>query len=217
MISGARKLPTLHISIRVPWHDSGWKGAVCARPDLNTSCRALSRIAEAKDDGVELGTAGASLEDLDRGKLPPCVDERALFMAPFPFTQRKSHPYAPRNPDTYGHFRPTPYTNQPYSAACVPFRWMLSKNAPELSDQLDLDYDENREPDLGFDSAWIQERKNQLVMLDTFFGSEDRCQVSPYDTFFRRKARLQTGDSRRSTGARLARSRPTYCVASCLA
>ncbi len=45
MISSARKLPALHISIRVPWHDSGWVGAVYDRLDLNTSCRALSWIA----------------------------------------------------------------------------------------------------------------------------------------------------------------------------
>ncbi len=48
MISSARKLPALHISIRVPWHDSGWVGAVYDRLDLNTSCRALSWIAEAR-------------------------------------------------------------------------------------------------------------------------------------------------------------------------
>ncbi len=37
MISGARKLAAQHLSIRVPWHDAGWKGSVCARPDLNTA------------------------------------------------------------------------------------------------------------------------------------------------------------------------------------
>ena len=34
--------------------------------DLNTACRALSRIAVEKNDGVELGAAGASFENLDR-------------------------------------------------------------------------------------------------------------------------------------------------------
>jgi len=31
MIKGARKLPTHHISIRVPWHDAGWDGTVWKR------------------------------------------------------------------------------------------------------------------------------------------------------------------------------------------
>lgn len=171
MITGARKLPTRHVSIRVPWHDSGWNGTVCARPDLNSACRALARIAEEKDDASELSVKGASFEHLDTKLLPPCVDERAQFMAAFPFTKHKVHPYVKGSSAAYSHFRPTPYTVQPYSAACTPFRWMLSKQCVELADELGLDYEERREPELGFPSAWIQERKNQLVMLDTFFGA----------------------------------------------
>ena len=171
MISGARKLPTQHLSIRAPWHDGGWRGTVCNRPDLNGACRALGRIAEEKDDAAEESVAGRSLEDLDRKPHPPCVDERAFLMAPFPLTLRKTHPYAAQNPDLYGHFRETPYTTQPHSAACVPFRWMLSENAAQFSEDLSLDFQEEREPALDFKSSWIQERKNQLVMLDTFFGA----------------------------------------------
>ncbi|MCB9920221.1 MAG: AAA family ATPase [Planctomycetes bacterium] len=92
-------------------------------------------------------------------------------MAPFAFTQRKNHPYAAQNPDLYGHFRETSYTTQPYSAACVPFRWMLSENVAQFADELQLDFQAEREPALDFNSAWIQERKNQLVVLDTFFGA----------------------------------------------
>jgi hypothetical protein len=35
---GARQLPTHHITIRVPWHDSEWAGSVCFNPVGNTSC-----------------------------------------------------------------------------------------------------------------------------------------------------------------------------------
>ncbi len=171
MISGARRLPVHHISIRVPWHDNGWLGTVCTRPGQNTSCRVLPRVAEGKDDALEGEVAGRSLADLSKGQLPPCVGERAMFMAPFPLAQTKVHPYAKGNPDHYGHFRSTPFTNAAYSAACVPFRWMLSKNAPEYVEQYQLDYREDREPDLGFNTSWIQERKNQLAMLDTFFSA----------------------------------------------
>ena len=33
--------PLRHISIRVPWHDTGWDGRVCAAPLLNGACLKL--------------------------------------------------------------------------------------------------------------------------------------------------------------------------------
>lgn len=30
-----------HISVRVPWHDHGWDGTVCAAPGSNTACLRL--------------------------------------------------------------------------------------------------------------------------------------------------------------------------------
>ena len=74
MIAGARPLPTQHLSIRVPWHDNGWNGTVCAKPGSNTACRSLSRIAESKDDTAENEVAGCAFAELAPGKLPPCVD-----------------------------------------------------------------------------------------------------------------------------------------------
>lgn len=38
--------PLRHISIRVPWHDTGWDGRVCAAPRLKGACLKLKRIAE---------------------------------------------------------------------------------------------------------------------------------------------------------------------------
>ena len=32
MVPGARRLAPRHLSIRVPWHDAAWNGAVCAAP-----------------------------------------------------------------------------------------------------------------------------------------------------------------------------------------
>ena len=171
MIAGARRLPVQHLSIRVPWHDAGWVGTVCNKPTSNTACRVLPRIAETKDDGAETAVASKSLADLPPDQLPPCIAERATFMAPFPISITKRHPYAERNSESHGHFRQTPYRMPPYSAACVPFRWMLTKESAELVERYDLGFQPDREPDLGFDSNWIQERSNQLVMLDTFFGA----------------------------------------------
>ena len=42
-----------HISIRVPWHDTGWDGRVCVNPCLNGSCLKLNRIGQNRDDAVE--------------------------------------------------------------------------------------------------------------------------------------------------------------------
>ena len=46
-------------------------------------------------------------------------------MAKFPLSMRKKHPYAESAKVTHGHFADTPYTIRPYSAAGIPFRWML--------------------------------------------------------------------------------------------
>ena len=40
--------PLRHLSIRVPWHDTGWGGHVCTAPRLNGSCLKLKRVAEKK-------------------------------------------------------------------------------------------------------------------------------------------------------------------------
>ena len=46
--AGARRLPHHHITIRVPWHDGGWTGSVCARPLDNSICLILPRIGEGR-------------------------------------------------------------------------------------------------------------------------------------------------------------------------
>ena len=171
MIAGARRLPLQHLSIRVPWHDAGWTGVVCNNPASNLACRALRRIADEKDDSAEAAVAGKSLADLSPDQFPACKFERSNFMAPFPITVTREHPYARGNSDSHRHFLPTRYTMQPYSAACVPFRWMHHKEGAELVERYNLGFQPEREPDLGFDPSWIQDRANQLVMLDTFFGA----------------------------------------------
>jgi hypothetical protein len=183
--SGARFLPTHHITVRVPWHDAGWDGTVCIAPLDNTSCLILPRIGENRQDEKEIQSAGKRLDELDKGDLPPCVAEHVSFMAPFPLIRTITHPYAEIFPDTHGHFSPTRFVQLPFSAACVPFRWMLreevegdtKKNQIGLAEHLKLGYVPDREPiirDRGgkiVETDWIQERDNQLVLLDTFFGA----------------------------------------------
>ena len=200
----APHLPVQHISIRVPWHDAGWAGTVCNEPATNTACRVLPRIAEGKDDAAEANVAGASFSDLSPNLLPPCIAERANFMALFPVTVSKRHPYVERNAESHGHFLPTRYTMRPYSAACIPFRWMLSEESAKLVERYDLGFQPDREPDLGFDTAWIQDRSNQLVMLDTFFeavrSEESLCFFYAKDTPL--SASAQPGNRRGGSGSR---------------
>lgn len=179
LATGARQLPTHHITIRVPWHDNGWSGNVCSQPLANTSCLVLPRIGEGKRDEVEVRCAGQRLDELNPGESPPCVGERVSFMAPFELVRTMRHPYAESSAETHGHFAPTRFVQPAYSAACVPFRWMLReqvegspKNGTQgIAERLQLGWTPDREPDLKFDTAWVQERDNQLTLLDTFFSA----------------------------------------------
>jgi len=182
---GARRLPPHHITIRVPWHDDGWTGTVCQRPLDNTSCLILKRIGEGRRDEVERRCAGQRLDELDRGELPPCVGERVSFMAPFDLTRTMNHPYTEIYPATHRHLNPTRFVQPAYSAACVPFRWMLRESVegnPKngeigIAERLQLGWVSEREPDIRNQSgkkvqtAWVQERENQLALLDTFFSA----------------------------------------------
>lgn len=83
--------PLRHLSIRVPWHDSKWNGAVCKAPDLNGSCVQLKHISESKQDYKELAVASKKLNEIPRNEWPCCVKENAMFMAPFELNHEISH------------------------------------------------------------------------------------------------------------------------------
>ena len=160
--------PLRHISVRVPWHDAGWAGSVCANPHLNGACAQLKRIAGHKADALEAPLAGRTFEELPREQWPCCVDERAAFMAPFEMEHVKTHALAGTNPDHYGHFAPTPQRYPAFSAGIIPFLWMMKENLGYYRDLYDLDLDEEREPDLGYDTNWVHEAENQTALLSAF-------------------------------------------------
>ncbi|MDY6904431.1 MAG: AAA family ATPase [Thermodesulfobacteriota bacterium] len=157
-----------HISIRVPWHDTGWDGCVCANPRLNGSCLKLKRIGQERNDDAEEAVAGRSLADLPQEKWPCCVAERVAFMAPFDYTRIANHPYKRTSEESHGHFAPTALRHPAYSAPAVPFAWMLREAMEELGETYGLDVRAEREPDLGFKTQWIQDRDNQKALLDCF-------------------------------------------------
>jgi ATP-dependent exoDNAse (exonuclease V) alpha subunit len=146
----------------------------------------LPRIATGRDDVFETMHAGESIELFDRSLYPPCVDEHGTFMAMFPLSMQKKHPYAESAKITHGHFTDTPYTIRPYSVAGIPFRWMLREQVEgnrkwdisSLKETLLLGYQAEREPNLTVNKGWakdsktwVQEGANQRVILDTFFSA----------------------------------------------
>lgn len=163
------KLPLRHISIRVPWHDSGWTGRVCNNPKANTACLVLNRIRSDRDDDNEATVAGMPLSDLLPEQWPVCIYERGMFMAPFEFTYRAKHPYSETS-ELHKHILPTPFRLPKYSAAALPFRWMLKENAWEIAEEFNLECNQDWEPKLAF-NTWVQDYRNQKALLDAFFSS----------------------------------------------
>jgi hypothetical protein len=171
----ARSAPYRHLSIRVPWHDTGWTGTVCADPLANGACLRLGRIAEGRNDPLEVQLAGTPWTELSDDQLPPCSAERAGFMAPASRRVTKHHPYASWN-DVYKKFQPTTYEASAYSAECVPFRWMLREGAVEIADRWRLPYEVGLEEAVDHEASlnspsWVQHATNQQLLLDTFFSA----------------------------------------------
>jgi hypothetical protein len=171
----ARILPHRHLSVRVPWHDTGWEGSICADPLANGACLRLGRIAEGRDDPRELSLAGKPWHDLAERDLPPCTAERAGLMSWRERMVTKVHPYAAWS-EVYSKFQPTSYRLPAYSADCVPFRWMLRDNAAVIADEYKLPYEQAREAAIDQEASlnnpsWVQDGENQQLLLDTFFSA----------------------------------------------
>lgn len=162
-----------HLSVRVPWHDNGWNGSVCSNPKANGACLILKNCALNRDDEQEDSVKGQLLKDLDENQFPVCVGERATFMANFNFYKTLKHPYAESSPNTHGHLKPTRVQFPAFSAAAVPYHWMLKENAKEKAAAFDLHFDENKEPELDWaangNDNWVQEITNQKALLNCFF------------------------------------------------
>lgn len=166
------KLPHKHISIRVPWNDSSWAGRVCRNPSKNIACLILPRIREERKDDLEENIAGRSWQELDPEQLPPCMAERGQFMAPYELMKTIVHPYS-RFSKAHEHFLPSQLRFPTYSAACLPYRWMLRESGLEIAEELDLGYrpelEQRADELMGFKTAWLQDKHNQQTMLDVFF------------------------------------------------
>lgn len=69
-----------HLSLRLVWHDRGWDGCVCDRPDLNVYCQGQFSvqgdfIKEEKDVDWELKHKGQTCAEIyqKQNRIPPCT------------------------------------------------------------------------------------------------------------------------------------------------
>ena len=156
-----------HISIRVPWHDNGWKGFVCEDPTSNISCLRLKNIYENKNDSIENDLCGQCMAEHEQDL--PCISEGGAFMSEKELHRSTVHPYKYSNPDTHGHFIETEVVYPSYSFPARPFAWLMYENIQQKVDNLGIAYDPSVEPQLRFNTIWVQEASNQQAIFEAFY------------------------------------------------
>ncbi len=160
----------MHLTLRVPWHDSRWNGTVCRAPSCNAFCVALDRIRETRDDAAEDELAGRHWGDLRPDQLPVCKEEAGAFMSDREWHRLFLHPYSaiPKTQPTHGHLKPTTFAVPPYSTWAIPFWWMLRQS----QDEIDLALPEQLPPDepVPISSPWVFGRARQEALAAHFFG-----------------------------------------------
>src|SRR3569833_488432 len=133
-------MTTVHLTVRVPWHATGWSGKACAAPSANETCHVLPRIRQERSDSLQDKLAGRDWADLPESRLPPCVRERAGFMRGAEFHTGIVHPYTGLGSQAHDRLKPLNLRFPAYSAPCVPFRRMRRDKAEKNSDQLGVSF-----------------------------------------------------------------------------
>lgn len=171
MHSSARQLPLRHLSVRLPWHDSGWTGTICNAPSENSWCMVLKRIREERKVNAEETVAGRAWAELSESELPACLTERGAALNTKAYSLRSRHPFAASSVETHGHFAENEFRMPPFSVQTIPFRWTRKDDAQVIANELALPFDLTREPQLAFNTVWVNDFVNQQIMLDTFFSA----------------------------------------------
>ena len=156
-----------HISIRVPWHDHGWDGTVCADPLSNNACLRLKNIYENRNDEAEAAICGQCMAN--HANSLSCISEGGAFMSPVPLLRSINHPYAASSA-AHQHFLPTDVTFPAYSFPARPFFWLMRDNVEKVKDIFNIDFQQEREPKLSFDSNWVQDAENQKAIFNFFYS-----------------------------------------------
>ncbi len=157
-----------HITVRVPWHDHGWDGTVCADPQNNNACLRLKNISESRDDKAEAAICGQCMAD--HANSLSCISEGSAFMSPVPMTRRTIHPYKTYRYETHQHFLPTDITYPAFSFPARPYAWLMKDAIETVKEIYNIDFQPEREPVLKFNSIWVQDAENQKAIFDFFYG-----------------------------------------------
>ena len=131
----------------------------------------LKRIREEREAAAEDGVAGRAWAELTEEQLPACLSERGAALNPKAYSLRSRHPFADSSRETHGHFAENQFRLPPYSLQAIPFRWTRKEDAQAIANSMALPFDLAREPELAFETVWINDFDNQQIMLDTFFGA----------------------------------------------
>lgn len=156
-----------HISVRVPWHDDGWKGTVCQDPSVNMACLRLKNIHENRDDDIECGLCGQCMVENEQNL--PCIEEGGAFMSPYELHKSTVHPYKKSNPGTHGHFLETEMIYPSYSFPARPFSWLMRENIEKRAELYGVNYRPDIEPSLSFKTIWVQSADNHRAVFDYFY------------------------------------------------
>lgn len=137
----------VHITARLAWHDDGWNGAVCRKPELNTYCigaksypgDTIARGRNLKLEKCHAGCGGKKL--MERGYIPPCCYSYNAFGV-------EDAPAASDPPDFFYEGATRHEWTLPSSTVCVwPYDAMYADN---VTVDGRLDNDQRRENTLPF-------------------------------------------------------------------
>ena len=129
---------TVHITARLAWHDDGWNGRVCEKPDCNSYCIGRQSypgdvIARERKLDIETINAGKPLIKLSGSELPPCVYSINAFGPDS--IKGYSNP-----PDFFREGAQRTEWDIPPSTICVwPYEDMYSENVNDESGRLNND------------------------------------------------------------------------------
>lgn len=99
------------------------------------------------------------------------MTERGAALNARAYSVRSRHPFAKSSAATHGHFAENEFRLPPYSLQTIPFRWTRKEDARAIANELVLPFDLGREPELSFETPWVNDFVNQQIMLDTFFSA----------------------------------------------
>ncbi|MEO3891330.1 AAA family ATPase [Nonomuraea sp. B5E05] len=168
---------SVHLSVRVPWHDSGWSGRVCHDPLGNASCILLKNVGRHRDDRYEAKHAGRSLDEVEAHRIA-CVQERGTFLSAHPYTFNMKHPYAWHK--ALKGIEATPLTVPAYGVHTIPYFWLNRDGVNDVLSEFDVDFDEQLEDQVDkllFKGEWVMHAQNQRALITRFF--ED---VTPHES-----------------------------------